>query len=74
MEAEVVEEAVVAIEATVVEVEVAEGPNNPEVPSIRIYRQADMSTTAVFTPIPIPNISKDALTIPNTNTNFLMSP
>ena len=27
-----------------------------------------------FTPIPIPNIPKEALTIPNTNTNFLMSP
>ena len=35
---------------------------------------ADMSNTTFFTPIPIPNISKEALTIPNTNTNFLMSP
>ena len=34
----------------------------------------DMSNTTFFTPIPIPNISKEALTIPNTNTNFLMSP
>ena len=35
---------------------------------------ADLSNTTFFTPIPIPNISKEALTIPNTNTNFLMSP
>ena len=34
----------------------------------------DMSNSTFFTPIPKPNISKDALTIPNTNTNFLMSP
>ena len=27
-----------------------------------------------FTPIPIPNISKEALTKPNTNTSFLMIP
>ena len=27
-----------------------------------------------FTPIPIPNIFKEALAIPNTNTNFMMSP
>ena len=27
-----------------------------------------------FTPIQIPNISKEALTIPNTNTNFLKKP
>ena len=32
---------------------------------------ADLSNTTFFTPIPIPNISKEALTIPNTNTNFL---
>ena len=34
----------------------------------------DMSNTTFFTPIPIPNIFKEALTIPNTNTNFMMSP
>ena len=37
-------------------------------------RRADMSNTTFFTPIPIPNISKEALTIPNTNTNFLKEP
>ena len=35
---------------------------------------ADLSNTTFFTPIPIPNISKEALTIPNTNTNFLKKP
>ena len=43
-------------------------------PFNKASRSPDMSNTTFFTPIPIPNISKEALTIPNTNTNFLMSP
>ena len=38
------------------------------------FYTTDLSNTTLFTPIPIPNISKEALTIPNTNTNFLKKP
>ena len=41
---------------------------------ILTHSTPDMSNTTFFTPIPIPNIFKEALTIPNTNTNFMMSP
>ena len=40
----------------------------------KLYCTTDMSNTTFFTPIPIPNIFKEALTIPNTNTNFMTSP
>ena len=47
-----------------------------QIPNVYIWyaQQTDLSNTTFFTPIPIPNISKEALTIPNTNTNFLKKP
>ena len=50
------------------------GPRTKREEEVGFWYTPDLSNTTFFTPIPIPNIFKEALTIPNTNTNCLKRP